>query len=140
MKRKFTLIELLTVMILLSIMVTGSVYIVADLINGAIAVETIAQDDLDQNYTLLRLQKELSIYNPNVSIPAGSDNSFTINNAFSNISTVTWDQQNQQLLYDGNVAIDHVNYFKVSKNGSILTVELGMNGSEIASTRILLRE
>ncbi len=140
MKHKFTLIELITVILLLSIMVTGSVAIVADLIRGAVSIETMAQNDLDQNYTLLRLRKELTIFNPNVTIPSGSETSFTINNDSSNISNVLWDETNEELLYDGNLAIDDVTHFKVTKSDSILTVELGMSGSEIVSTTIFLRE
>jgi len=121
-------------------MVTGSVAIVADLIRGAVSIETMAQNDLDQNYTLLRLRKELTIFNPNVTIPSGSETSFTINNDSSNISNVLWDETNEELLYDGNLAIDDVTHFKVTKSDSILTVELGMSGSEIVSTTIFLRE
>lgn len=136
--KRFTLIELIVVIVILGIMATGAVAIVGNLINGAISIEQVSQYDLDQNYTLLRLRKELSVHRPSVTV--NSTASFTIGDSASGISNIIWDQANEQLLYDGNLAIDNVTHFQVTENNGILNLQLGMTGSEMVTTSILLRE
>lgn len=136
--KRFTLIELIVVIVILGIMVTGSVAIVGNLISGAVSIEEVAQYDLDQNYTLLRLRKELSVHRPSVTVT--SSTSFTMGDSASGISEVTWDQGNEQLLYDGNLAIDNVTHFQVTENSGILNLQLGMTGGDIVTTSIFLRE
>ena len=136
--KKFTLIELIVVTVILGIMVTGSVAIVANLVNGAVSIEQVSQYDLDQNYTLLRLRKELSVYRPSVTV--NSPTSFTMERSASGISNVSWNPTEGQLLYDGTPAIDNVTLFQVSQSNGILNLQLGMTGSEAVTTSILLRE
>lgn len=132
----FTLIELVSVIVITSILASGMTFMVVDLSKSYLLFQQAVEISLDKNYGLMRLSKELNLNNPAVTLTATG---FTFGNNAANISEVSWDSANEQLLIDGAVMLDNVTDFQVSQTGKLLTIGLDIRGSGLISTTVRVR-
>lgn len=136
-KCRFTLIELICVMTILSILVGGGGFLITDLVKSANVFSQVVEDSMDTNFGLMRLSKELNLYSPGLTIDATG---FTLSNTNANVNVVYWDSTTKKLLTDGNVLLDNVTNFKVTKDADLVTLLLEVNSYNPVTTIVMIRD